>query len=161
MPVEHGESSPAPLLPLSSAPPSKLPPLQPGHTQPTSLDHGLFLLSAAVTGQMTLEQHPREVSVQEGNEITFECNMRGDDMTKYYMYWYRQDPWGAPECIWRGRYTYGEGFQDGFEGSIDESKNRFTLQVLAAKPEDAATYYCGARITLEQLCSKVNQKPKR
>ena len=39
MPVEHAESSPAPLLPGSSSPPSKLPPLQPGHTQGTSLLH--------------------------------------------------------------------------------------------------------------------------
>lgn len=37
MPVEHGESSPAPLVPLSWAPPCQLPPLQPGHTQGTSL----------------------------------------------------------------------------------------------------------------------------
>ncbi|RMC01536.1 hypothetical protein DUI87_21977 [Hirundo rustica rustica] len=30
----------------------------------------------AVTGQMTLEQHPREVTVQEGDAVTFECSMR-------------------------------------------------------------------------------------
>uniref|UniRef100_A0A8D2QNY1 Ig-like domain-containing protein n=1 Tax=Zosterops lateralis melanops TaxID=1220523 RepID=A0A8D2QNY1_ZOSLA len=79
-----------------------------------------------------------------GNEITFECTMRGDNMSNYYMSSYRQGPWSAPECIWRGRYTYGEGFQDGFKGSVDESKNRFTLQIRAPKPGDAATYYCGA-----------------
>uniref|UniRef100_A0A8D2PR96 Ig-like domain-containing protein n=1 Tax=Zosterops lateralis melanops TaxID=1220523 RepID=A0A8D2PR96_ZOSLA len=142
MPVEHGESSPAPLLPLSSAPPSKLPPLQPGHTQPTSLDHGLFLLSAAVTGQVTLEQHPREVTVQDGNEITFECTMSGGDMSNYLMYWYRQGPKGALEWIYRELAGYGEGFQDRFKGGVESS--RTTLQILAAKQGDAATYYCGA-----------------
>uniref|UniRef100_A0A8D2PTF9 Ig-like domain-containing protein n=1 Tax=Zosterops lateralis melanops TaxID=1220523 RepID=A0A8D2PTF9_ZOSLA len=118
-------------------------------------DHDLFLLSAAVTGQVTLEQHPREVTVQEGNEITFECSMRGGDMSRYLMYWYRQGPWGALEWIWRGCYTYREGFQDRFKGSLDESANRYTLQILAAKQGDAAMYYCGATITLEQLCSRV------
>uniref|UniRef100_A0A8D2NYB2 Ig-like domain-containing protein n=1 Tax=Zosterops lateralis melanops TaxID=1220523 RepID=A0A8D2NYB2_ZOSLA len=105
-------------------------------------DHGLFLLSAAVTGQVTLEQHPREVTVREGNEITFECTMRGDDMKKYFMYWYRQGPRGALEWIYREGEEYGEGFKDRFVGSVESSRS--TLQILAAKPRDAATYYCGA-----------------
>lgn len=120
-------------------------------------DHGLFLLSAAVTGQMTLEQQPREVTVQEGNEVTFECSMRGDDMSRYYMYWYRQGPRGALEWIYHEDGYYGEGFQDSFKGNVESP--RTTLQIVAAKQGDAARYYCGARITLEQLCSTVNQKP--
>ncbi|NXR73631.1 HVM40 protein, partial [Pycnonotus jocosus] len=86
-----------------------------------------FLLSAAVTGQMTLEQQPRKVTVQEGNEVTFECSMKGDDMSRYFMYWYRQGPRGALEWICRGSHTYGEGFKDHFRASLDESKNKFTL----------------------------------
>ncbi|NWR00630.1 HV459 protein, partial [Paradoxornis webbianus] len=90
-------------------------------------DHGLFSLSAAVTGQVTLEQHPREVTVREGNEVTFECTMSGGYMRNYFMFWYRQGPRGALEWIWSGRYTYREGFRDRFKGSLDESENRFTL----------------------------------
>ncbi|TRZ06709.1 hypothetical protein HGM15179_020398 [Zosterops borbonicus] len=116
-----------------------------------------FLPIVAVTGQMTLEQHSRKVTVRDGNEITFECSMRGDDMSRYFMYWYRQGPQGTLEWIYREPHKYGKGFQDRFVGSVESS--RTTLQILAAKPGDAATYYCGARITLEQLCSRVNQKP--
>ncbi|KAF2986605.1 hypothetical protein EK904_011301 [Melospiza melodia maxima] len=121
-------------------------------------DCGSFLHSAAVTGQVTLEQNPKGVTVQEGDEFTFECSLKGGDMNDYYMYWYRQDRWGSLEWIYiDGADSYGEGFQDHFKGSWDSS--RTTLQLLAATPDDAATYYCGARITLEQLCSRVNQKP--
>uniref|UniRef100_A0A8C5IYD4 Immunoglobulin V-set domain-containing protein n=1 Tax=Junco hyemalis TaxID=40217 RepID=A0A8C5IYD4_JUNHY len=49
--------------------------------------------------------------------------------------------------------------QSRFKPSVDSSHNRFPLQILAAELGDAATYYCGARITMEQLCSRVNQKP--
>ncbi|TRZ05208.1 hypothetical protein HGM15179_021351 [Zosterops borbonicus] len=118
-----------------------------------------FLPIVAVTGRVTLEQHPREVTVQEGNEITFECTMMEGYMRNYLMLWYRQVSWGAPEWIWSGRYNYREGFQDRFKGSLDESENRFTLLIRAAKQGDAATYYCGATITLEQLCNRVNQNP--
>ncbi|NWW42045.1 HVM15 protein, partial [Panurus biarmicus] len=90
-------------------------------------DCGLFLLSAAVTGQMTLEQHPREVSVREGNAVTFQCNMRGDDMSKYAMFWYRQGPRGALEWIYTEGDFHGEGFQDRFKGRVESP--RTTLQM--------------------------------
>uniref|UniRef100_A0A8C3XB02 Ig-like domain-containing protein n=1 Tax=Cyanoderma ruficeps TaxID=181631 RepID=A0A8C3XB02_9PASS len=92
-----------------------------------------------------------------GNEITFECSMRGDDMNNYIMYWYLQGSEGALEWIYKEVDIYGEGFQERFNGSVESS--RTTLKILAAKQGDAATYYCGARITLEQLCSRVNKKP--
>jgi len=34
----------------------------------------------------------------------------------------------------------------------------FTLHVQAAKLGDEAVYYCGAGLTLEHLCSRVDQK---
>ncbi|NXV01720.1 HVM11 protein, partial [Cettia cetti] len=91
-------------------------------------DCGLFLLSAAVsvTGATTLEQ-PRELTVRERDAVTFECNMKGDDMRRFLMYWYRQGPQGTLEWICRGSYAYGESFRDRFRGSLYASKNRFTL----------------------------------
>ncbi|XP_068068794.1 T cell receptor alpha chain MC.7.G5-like [Anomalospiza imberbis] len=103
----------------------------------------LALWPAAVTGQVALEQQPREVTVQEGKEVTFECSMKGDDMSDYYTYWYRQGP-GAMEWVCMGSSAYGEGFQDRFKGRLESSKNNFTLQILAAEQGDAATYYCAA-----------------
>uniref|UniRef100_A0A674GAP9 Ig-like domain-containing protein n=1 Tax=Taeniopygia guttata TaxID=59729 RepID=A0A674GAP9_TAEGU len=149
MPVQLGESSPAPLVPLSSAPPAQLPPLQPGHTQGTSLLHSDL--------GVALEQQPREVTVQEGGEVTFECSMKGEARSFFYMYWYHQGPGGSLKFIYREGDIYGEDFQKNFVGSVEGSST--TLQILAAKQGDAGTYYCGARTTLELLCSRVNQKP--
>ncbi|NXV06715.1 HVM04 protein, partial [Cettia cetti] len=84
-------------------------------------DYGLFLLSAAVTGQVTLEQHPRVVTVREGNAVTFECRMRGHDMRSHYMYWYRQGPRGAQEWIFNETTGYGDGFQYTFKAGVESS----------------------------------------
>ncbi|NWR26125.1 HV169 protein, partial [Emberiza fucata] len=89
-------------------------------------DCGSFLLSAAVTGQVTLEQHPREVTVQEGDEVTLGCRMEGGSLSSYHMYWYRQGPRGSLEWICRDTYVYG-AFQGRFKAREDRSKNRFPL----------------------------------
>ncbi|KAK4808591.1 hypothetical protein QYF61_009894 [Mycteria americana] len=122
-------------------------------------DNGLFFLSAAVTGQVALEQHIGELAVREGDGVTFQCSMSGDSMSYYYMFWYRQRPHGTLDWIYEAGDAYGEGFQDRFKGTVESSQNRFTLQIQAAKQGDEAVYYCGAGLTLEQLCSRVDQKP--
>ncbi|XP_075379463.1 uncharacterized protein LOC142419922 [Mycteria americana] len=114
---------------------------------------------AAVTGQVALEQHIGELAVREGDGVTFQCSMSGDSMSSYYMFWYRQRPRGTLDWIYREGDAYGEGFQDRFKGTVESSQNRFTLQIQAAKQGDEAVYYCGAGLTLEQLCSRVDQKP--
>ncbi|NXN34624.1 HVM09 protein, partial [Nycticryphes semicollaris] len=63
--------------------------------------HGLFFLAAAVTGQVALEQRIRELTVREGDGVTFQCSMSGDSMSNYYMYWYRQGPGSSLEWIYR------------------------------------------------------------
>ncbi|NXN64960.1 HV459 protein, partial [Himantopus himantopus] len=90
-------------------------------------DHGLFSLSAAVTGQVALEQHSRELVVREGDGVTFQCSMRGGSMSNYYMFWYRQGPRGTLDWIYREGDIYGEGFRDRFKGSVESSQNQFTL----------------------------------
>ncbi|KAK1187339.1 TRDV2 protein, partial [Pygoscelis papua] len=86
-----------------------------------------FLLSAAVTGQVALEQHIRALAVREGDGVTFQCSMSGDHMSRYYMFWYRQGPRGSLDWIFREGDAYGEGFQDRFKGTVESSRNRFTL----------------------------------
>ncbi|NWW86303.1 HV459 protein, partial [Rhynochetos jubatus] len=90
-------------------------------------DHGLFFLTAAVTDQVALEQHVRELSVREGDGVTFQCSMSGGSMSSYYMFWYRQGPRGTLDWIWREGDAYGEGFQDRFKASVASSQNRLTL----------------------------------
>ncbi|NXS38681.1 HVM09 protein, partial [Pomatostomus ruficeps] len=84
-------------------------------------DCGLFLLSAAVTGRMSLEQFSRELTVREGDQVTLQCSMNGDSVWKYFMYWYRQGPQGTLEWIYREGDIYGEGFKDRFLGSVQSS----------------------------------------
>ncbi|KAF2977426.1 hypothetical protein EK904_006974, partial [Melospiza melodia maxima] len=115
-------------------------------------DCGSFLVSAAVTGQVALEQHPREVTVREGDGVTFQCSLERGSALGYNMYWYRQGPGGSLKFIYKEGEIFGEGFQDRFVGSVERFS--FTLQLLAATPGDAAIYYCGAQTTLEQLCSR-------
>uniref|UniRef100_A0A8C0ZHN0 Ig-like domain-containing protein n=1 Tax=Cyanistes caeruleus TaxID=156563 RepID=A0A8C0ZHN0_CYACU len=121
-------------------------------------DCGLFLLPAAVSlaGAVTLEQHPRELTVQEGDAVTLKCSMTGASMRHYYMSWYREGPSGIWEWIYNEDGTYGAGFRDRFKIRDERSKSSFPLQILAAKQGDAATYYCRARDTLEELCSRVD-----
>ncbi|NXT01238.1 HVM09 protein, partial [Jacana jacana] len=86
-----------------------------------------FFLTAAVSGQVALEQPIREMPVREGDGVTFQCSMSGDSMGSYYMYWYRQGPGSSLEWIYREGDIYGEGFQGRFKGSVESSQNRFTL----------------------------------
>ncbi|NXW39264.1 HV459 protein, partial [Phaetusa simplex] len=90
-------------------------------------NHGLFFLTAAVTGQVVLEQHIGEMAVREGDGVTFQCSMSGDSMSKYYMFWYRQGPRGSLEWMYQEGDAYGEGFQGRVKGSVERSQNRFTL----------------------------------
>ncbi|KAF2985813.1 hypothetical protein EK904_007629 [Melospiza melodia maxima] len=85
--------------------------------------------------------------------------MKGDSMRYFSVSWYRQGPTGSQEWIYKEDGTYGKGFKDRFQIKDEKFKNSFPLQIRAAEPGDAATYYCQARITLEQICSRVNQKP--
>uniref|UniRef100_A0A8C0U518 Ig-like domain-containing protein n=1 Tax=Cyanistes caeruleus TaxID=156563 RepID=A0A8C0U518_CYACU len=97
--------------------------------------------------QMALEQHPRELTVQEGDAVTFQCSMKRGDMNSYYMYWYHQGPKGSLRFICHEDDFYGEDFQDRFKVSLHSSKDTSTLQILAAKQGDEAMYYCGVLST--------------
>ncbi|NXP21596.1 KV5AF protein, partial [Scytalopus superciliaris] len=85
-----------------------------------------FLPIVAVLG-VTLVQHPRELTVREGEKVTFQCSMRGDSMSYYYMSWYRQGPRGTVEWIYWYSDKYGDGFQDRFKGTVESYRNSFTL----------------------------------
>ncbi|NXJ84383.1 HV459 protein, partial [Trogon melanurus] len=88
---------------------------------------GLFLLTAAVTGQVALEQHSRELAVREGEGVTFQCSMSGGRMSSYYMFWYRQGPQGTLDWIYWGSNYNERVFEDRFKGRVESSRNRFTL----------------------------------
>ncbi|NWV62837.1 HV459 protein, partial [Malurus elegans] len=87
---------------------------------------GLLPIVVSLAGAVTLEQHPRELAVKEGDTVTFQCIMKGDSMRYYYMSWYRQGPSGSQEWIYKDG-SYRQGFQDRFKVTDQSSKNRFPL----------------------------------
>ncbi|NWV14654.1 KV320 protein, partial [Ptilonorhynchus violaceus] len=84
-----------------------------------------FLPIVAVTGQVVLEQGPRELSVREGDGVTFQCRPSRYSMWKYHMYWYRQGPSGSLILVYMEGEVFGEGFKDRFKGSLESYS--FTL----------------------------------
>lgn len=55
-----------------------------------------------------------------------------------------------------GIYWEGDeyrGFHNHCKGAVENSPNRFPQQIRAAKRGDDAVFHCGARFTLQQLCS--------
>ncbi|XP_068025496.1 uncharacterized protein [Melanerpes formicivorus] len=109
IPASYASSIPLPIFvrwvqrELLSAPAAPVP-LQCSHqccpdlSEPGS-DHGCFFLTAAVTGQVALEQ-AGELNLKEDAGGTFLCSMRGGRMESYYMMWYRQGPRGTLEWIY-------------------------------------------------------------
>ncbi|NXR57166.1 HV01 protein, partial [Hippolais icterina] len=92
-----------------------------------STDCGSFFLPAVVTDQVTFEQHPREVTVRAGSEVTFNCSIKGGHKNNYFMYWYRRAPRHTLEWIYDQHDKYGIGFKDRFKGRVESS--RTTLQI--------------------------------
>ena len=54
--------------------------------------------------------------------------------------------------IYWGGDEYGS-FYNHCKGAVESSPNRFPQQIRAAKRGDDAVFHCGARFTLQQLCS--------
>uniref|UniRef100_A0A8C3KQC6 Ig-like domain-containing protein n=1 Tax=Calidris pygmaea TaxID=425635 RepID=A0A8C3KQC6_9CHAR len=129
------------------------------HFCPT-IDHGLFFLTAAVTGQVALEQHVRELTTLEGTGVTFQCSMSGDDMSDYFMYWYRQGPGGSLEWIYQEGDAYGEGFQVKGRATVsrDNSRSESSLSLHRLRLQDSARYFCAVG-TETGNAAELEQKP--
>ena len=66
----------------------------------------------------------------------------------------------------RGLRDYWEGdeyrgFHNHCKGAVENSPNRFPQQIRAAKRGDDAVFHCGARFTLQQLCSSGSRNNDR
>ncbi|CAM4659034.1 unnamed protein product [Caretta caretta] len=107
----------------------------------------LLLLSnlcGIVRSDVVLEQGAQALAVREGEEVTFQCRVKGGEMNSYWMNWYRKGQRGPLTWIYREGDHYGEGFQGRFVGEVDSSNNRFTLKILSAELRDRAVYYCAS-----------------
>ncbi|KYO48206.1 hypothetical protein Y1Q_0010585 [Alligator mississippiensis] len=86
-----------------------------------------LILTQSVRSAVLLRQHPPDLAVREGEEVTFQCSMDGGSMASYDMYWYRKGEQGPLTWIYREGDHYGDGFQGRFEGEVKSSENRKLL----------------------------------
>ncbi|KYO48205.1 hypothetical protein Y1Q_0010584 [Alligator mississippiensis] len=99
----------------------------------------------AARSAVLVRQDALDKTVREGEEVTFSCSLEGEDMSNYWMYWYRKGEQGTLTWIFRQGGYYGDGFQGRFEGEVKSFENRFTLRLLQAARADRAVYYCATR----------------
>ncbi|NXJ86740.1 HV103 protein, partial [Trogon melanurus] len=90
-------------------------------------DDGLFFLTAAVIGQVALDQHVRELAVREGEGVTLQCSVHGGSMSNYIMHWYRQGSQGTMAWIYWGTDHNERTYEARFKGRVESSRNKFTL----------------------------------
>uniref|UniRef100_F6ZNT4 Ig-like domain-containing protein n=1 Tax=Ornithorhynchus anatinus TaxID=9258 RepID=F6ZNT4_ORNAN len=108
---------------------------------------GLTLFWAGeVSAQIVLEEPEPTVTLPTGGKFTFQCHMNGGSMSSYYMSWYRKNPDASFTFIYREGNKYGPGLEGHFEGKVEASSNRFTLDLLQAAMSDSGIYYCTADV---------------
>uniref|UniRef100_A0A8C5G1H1 Ig-like domain-containing protein n=1 Tax=Gouania willdenowi TaxID=441366 RepID=A0A8C5G1H1_GOUWI len=78
-----------------------------------------------------------------GSDITLNCSLgRSFTMSSYYMYWYRQNHYGAPLEFLTSEY---EKINGRFTSTHKEKQNSFTLEINDTRLSDSSTYYCAAQ----------------
>lgn len=100
---------------------------------------------------VVLVPQDQEKTVPVGKSVTLSCSMKGDSISKHYIFWYRKTPGYTMTFIYREGGTYGPGFEDNFRGKIDGLTNRAMLEVLRASKRDEGLYYCASITTLLQV----------
>ena len=97
-----------------------------------------------MSGQQ-LNQSPRFMSIQEGEDVSMNCN---SSSTLNLLLWYKQDAGGGPILLIT-LYKGGELTRNGkltaqFSGTRKDS----FLNISASEPKDAGTYFCAGNTVL-------------
>uniref|UniRef100_A0A674JJT1 Ig-like domain-containing protein n=1 Tax=Terrapene triunguis TaxID=2587831 RepID=A0A674JJT1_9SAUR len=100
----------------------------------------LTLLTYWASSQPTLTQPPSD-SVSLGNTVKLSCTLSSQH-SSYNVGWYQQRDGQAPQFLWYGSSTKGDGVPDRF--TVSSSGAIRYLTITNVQPEDEATYYCGA-----------------
>uniref|UniRef100_A0A8C0HZA3 Ig-like domain-containing protein n=1 Tax=Balaenoptera musculus TaxID=9771 RepID=A0A8C0HZA3_BALMU len=104
-------------------------------------------LTSGMSGQQ-LNQSPRFMSIQEGEDVSMNCN---SSSTLNLLLWYKQDAGGAFTFLFILISTGIEKKSGRLRGTLDRKELLSTLHITATKPGDSATYLCA----VEAQCSLV------
>uniref|UniRef100_A0A8C5DNE7 Ig-like domain-containing protein n=1 Tax=Gouania willdenowi TaxID=441366 RepID=A0A8C5DNE7_GOUWI len=92
-----------------------------------------------------------------GSDITLNCSLgRSFTMSSYYMYWYRQNHYGAPLEFLTSEY---EKINGRFTSTHKEKQNSFTLEINDTRLSDSSTYYCAAQHSDAHRAGKTGREP--
>nr|NDP10062.1 immunoglobulin mu heavy chain [Bos taurus] len=107
----------------------------------------LFVLSAprGVLSQVQLRESGPSL-VKPSQTLSLTCTVSGFSLTNYGVFWVRQAPGKALEClggISRGGSTaYNPALKSRLSITRDNSKSQVSLSLNSVTTEDTATYYC-------------------
>uniref|UniRef100_A0A8C8ZP29 T cell receptor alpha variable 34 n=1 Tax=Prolemur simus TaxID=1328070 RepID=A0A8C8ZP29_PROSS len=89
-----------------------------------------------------LEQSPRSLIIQEGEDLTINCN---SSKTLYSIHWYMQK-YGEGGLIFLMLLLKGgeEKSHEKITAKLDEKKQQSSLRITASQPSHSGIYLCGA-----------------
>uniref|UniRef100_A0A673LC43 Ig-like domain-containing protein n=1 Tax=Sinocyclocheilus rhinocerous TaxID=307959 RepID=A0A673LC43_9TELE len=113
-------------------------------------------------GQDSVEQHLREKTSAEGNQVTLLCNYTLMRSANAYLFWYKQLPNRSPTFI-LSDFSIGKGttepeFQERFHAKLDSTLGTVPLMIQDVRVSDSAVYYCALKPTVTEAHSTLIQK---
>ncbi|KAG8140850.1 hypothetical protein E2320_003510 [Naja naja] len=101
----------------------------------------LLAISTVVSGQATVSQKPRFLSVKEGDPILLNCSYQG---MEFSLQWYKQYPGGQPEFMVL-LSTSGIKEKDNFKMTLDKNNKMTSLYLNNTQLKDSAVYFCALK----------------
>nr|NDP06082.1 immunoglobulin mu heavy chain [Bos taurus] len=107
----------------------------------------LFVLSAprGVLSQVQLRESGPSL-VKPSQTLSLTCTVSGFSLSSYVVYWVRQAPGKALECLGGisgdGKTGYNPALKSRLSITKDNSKSQVSLSLSSVTTEDTATYYC-------------------
>uniref|UniRef100_A0A8C6VNL4 Ig-like domain-containing protein n=1 Tax=Naja naja TaxID=35670 RepID=A0A8C6VNL4_NAJNA len=97
-----------------------------------------LLLIVFVSGQATVTQKHKFLSVKEGDSILLDCSYQE---MEYSLQWYKQYPGGQPEFMVL-QTSPGTEAKDHFEMTLDTNNKATSLYLKNIQLRDSAVYFC-------------------
>ncbi|KAF7462347.1 Hypothetical predicted protein [Marmota monax] len=101
---------------------------------------GILGLQAAWVSSQVLLQSPLSLSIQEGENLTINCN---SSQSLYALHWYRQNYDGEFIFLMLFRKGGEEKSHEKLTAKLDAKMQQSSLSITAAQPSHSGTYFCG------------------